>query len=314
MLVMIVTHTTVFFPHDPIAAPLWNWLHFAVPIFIFCSAYLFFQKHTDSPPHFWHYLQKRFIRLLVPYYLFLMVFLPIVFLIKPETITFKYFLASIFLFAGVDINWLVLLFLMITILLPFIIYTWKHARILFWSFFLLSLGSSVDILFFDTPLPYRVIMWIPWSLILYGTFFYIQREKKHKSMRVPLIFFLILFGILYLVQELRGATTIFIHNKYPPNLFYLSYGVFVTIVLTRIMKPIGTFAPIFSILHFFSKNSYQIYFVHYIVLTGIAVSLPNNAWHWTTFTLAVITFTVFLQYLLIIITKKVSLLRNPYRI
>ncbi|MBI3887543.1 acyltransferase family protein [Candidatus Microgenomates bacterium] len=118
MLVMILTHTTVFFLQDPSANFLWNWSHFAVPIFVFCSVYLFFQKSLYDKIAFWSFVKKRFVRLLIPYYWFLLFFLIILFFTKPETLSIKYLLQSIFVIGGVDINWLVLLFMMITIILP----------------------------------------------------------------------------------------------------------------------------------------------------------------------------------------------------
>src|SRR6266403_5134039 len=83
MIVIILTHTTAFFPGDKVAYLLWNWSHFAVPIFLFCSAYLFLKKSDDKPLHFFSYLKKRVVRLLLPYYLFFFFFLIALFFISP---------------------------------------------------------------------------------------------------------------------------------------------------------------------------------------------------------------------------------------
>src|SRR5690348_699826 len=73
MLVMIFLHTSVyFFSNGSYVAWLWNWGHFAVPVFIFCSVFLFFYK---SQKFSFSYLKKRLWRLLFPYYIFVFLFL-----------------------------------------------------------------------------------------------------------------------------------------------------------------------------------------------------------------------------------------------
>lgn len=297
MIVIIFTHATAFFPSDKLVSILWNWSNFAVPIFIFCSAYLFLQKSSDKPLHIFSYLKKRFIRLLLPYYIFLVFFLIVISLLSSELFTIKYIWQSILVIGGVDINWLVLLFLYITIILPFFVWSQKKNPFLFWMFFTLSLSSSIFLLFARLDIPYKFIMWLPWSLIVYFTWFYIKYEQKKVvllwSFLASCLLFIMSFGV---VQSLHHSTVL-IHNKYPPNILYLSYGVAVLLGLTFVAKYLFSQKYVLQFINFFSKYSYSIYFLHYLLLTVFVTFMAELGLNWLTLFLLVLSSTVLLQYL-----------------
>src|SRR2546430_9164708 len=45
----------------------------------------------------------------------------------------------------------------------------------------LSLGSTFWLLFFHFSFAYKFVMWLPWSIMLYFTLFYIKRSEEHTS-------------------------------------------------------------------------------------------------------------------------------------
>jgi hypothetical protein len=112
LLAVIFIHCLAYYLSDNVAHTLWNYSQFAVQVFVFCSGYLFFKKFigTNTQPSF-NYLFSRIKRLLVPYYIFLVTFIPIIYLTQRKKITFTFLLENILVKDGIDINWLVLLFI-----------------------------------------------------------------------------------------------------------------------------------------------------------------------------------------------------------
>jgi peptidoglycan/LPS O-acetylase OafA/YrhL len=319
IIVMIITHTTAFFPHDKIASAIWNWSHFAVPIFIFCSSYLFFKKSSDEAslissnkpsvtpqingakesksPAILPYLKKRIIRLLIPYYIFLFFFLLSLLLFTPKILTAKYIVQSIFLIGGTDLNWLVLLFLYIAILLPFIDLFFKRNKVLFWLYFLISFGSTLLLLIYHPSVSYKSYMWVPWSIVPYFTLFYVHFENKPKKLISIYFLLFFLFLITYFLLLSLSHSVILIHNKYPPNIFYLSYGLFILLALSYLLKFFVNNKIVSAVFNFFSVYSYQIFFLHYIILTVFATFITRLSLNWISYTSAVFGVTVILQLL-----------------
>ena len=59
MIVMILTHATAYFPNDIVSFTLWNWSNFAVPIFLFCSVYLFIKKIWIATGSLYFFFEKN---------------------------------------------------------------------------------------------------------------------------------------------------------------------------------------------------------------------------------------------------------------
>lgn len=312
MIVIIFTHSAAFFPNDKLISILWNWSNFAVPVFIFCSVYLFLQKYLDRSINLVIYFKKRLSRLLLPYYVFLCMFLLLLPFVSPQLLSFKYIWQSVAVIGGVDINWLVLLFIYITILSPFFVWSLKKASILFWTFFVCSFGSTVILLFYPITFPYKFVLWLPWGLMLYVTWFYIRFEHKQKLLIWMFICSLVLFIISFILLQSLSKSTILIHNKYPPNLLYLSYGITVLLGLTFISKYLFSHRFIQYWINFFSKYSYSIFFLHYFILTFFAAYIKQIHFNGISLFLSVLITTVCLQKFYIWLeTKEVT--KNIYR-
>ena len=296
MIVMILTHATAYFPSDRIAFTLWNWSNFAVPIFLFCSVYLFIKKYEDKPLPLFAFLRKRFVRLLVPYYLFLPLFLIVLLIVSPEKVTIQYILQSIFIIGGVDINWLVLLFLMLTIILPIFIWTYQKARVLFWFFFIASFACATFLLVGRFDFSYKFIMWLPWSLVLFFTLLYIRFEKRRKVLIGIFLVSSFIFLTTYFFQIAQHHSTVLIHNKYPPNLLYISFGLSILLFLSLSERVLFSNAKVLKIIKFFSNYSYSIYFIHYTFLIIFAAYIKTFQLNWLTLFIVVLVATVLLQY------------------
>ncbi len=314
MLAMIALHTFVFFLGDSkIILYSWNYLQFAVPLFVFCSAYLFFNKNEFGlvEHNFFRYVKKRFIRLLQPYYIFMLFFFVAVWIRQPQVLTWQYVLRSITLTGGVDIDWLVLLFIYLVFLMPFITVTYYKKKILFWLFGLLSLISSVLFFFWHLPFDYRYSMWLPWSTVLFYTFFMVLKDKKKYFYPVSLLISGLFFILFYVLALALHHPVSLYDNKYPPNILFLSYGIFSIAFLYLVARRgVFGFSPLKQLLFFLSTYSYSIFFIHYLLLYLISGTFSWIHFTAITFFLVVLVSSLVIQQGWNFLSKQILRLRQ----
>jgi len=306
MFVMIFLHTSAYFLSVPLVFLLWNYSEFAVPIFIFCSSYVFFMK--KYPIHTWQdifaHIKKRLLRLLIPYYVFAVVFILIERIKEPSKLTYQYVFKNLFVVGGISINWLVLLFICFTFLMPFILYLHTKRGVLFYLFMLISGISAFLLMLYRFPLDYRFIFWLPWSLLVIFSLFVVENE--HKKWFFPAMFFfwmIVFFTLQNLQVSLHHSITMY-DNKYPPNLYHLAFGIFSTIGLYVIAKKgIFSLPLIKSLLLFLSKNSYSLFFIHWLVIYVMTVFF-HFTFTWVSFFTTVFLFSIVMQ----IVLNRLSLL------
>lgn len=291
ILIIILIHSCVSFLNNKLAFIIWDYSQFAVVVFIFCSAFIFFAREPHiNLSNFLKYFMRRLWRLLPTYYVFVAIYLFFSAVFDKQIITGKTILQNIFLFGGVDFNWLVLLFIYLTAIMPVVYFLYNKNRLLFYSSGLLTLISSILFIFYR-PLNYRIIMWLPWSLILYFTLIILKNKDNKK--------FLFSLAVMCLVVFLSLKFTIIkgtqFQNKYPPNLYHLSYGIFSLILLYFIsgLKLFNT-GLIKKFLYFLSLNSYTIFFTHIIIIFLITVPLKLKL-NWYSFFFAVLSLTILAQ-------------------
>ena len=86
ILLMIVMHINPYFPKLFFTGWMWSWGQWVVPAFILCSIAVD-TSDIQNIQDYLRYLWKRGIRLLVPYYLWLMTFFFLIVLVGHYTIT-----------------------------------------------------------------------------------------------------------------------------------------------------------------------------------------------------------------------------------
>lgn len=275
MLAMIVIHACSYFLKDKTTYLIWNYLQWAVPLFVFSSFYVFFSRSKKID------IKKRIFRLLKPYYIFLFFYFGLLFFFEKKNFNLNYLSANIFLYKGVDFNWLVLLYVYFTFLMPVVLWM-KNKKYLFYGFFVLSFLSSIYFIF--QPFNYRLIMWLPWSVFMYFTIFFFKNEKNIKLLNFTAVISLFVFILLYWVEVRIGHNLSHFANKYPPTLYHLSYGIFWVIILYRLSQ-LKVFASslVSKFLDFMSLNSYTLYFIHTLVLFVMVWTKYFTQWNWFMF-------------------------------
>lgn len=298
---VILLHTNAYFLHNKTAYLVWDYGQFAVPVFIFCSSYIFFQrKEHHHYKYIISYFKKRFFRLVIPYYAFLVI---VFFLMwKKHELWSTYVWQSIFLYKGVDINWLVLLFLQFSILMPLLAYIENKIKPVFFLYVVFALGSSVWLMFSPISLDYRFVMWLPWSLFIIFSLYFIRYEKQKLFLAGGVIFSLFVFFLLRYIQIKTNHSLIMFNNKYPPNLYHISYGVlsvFVLYVLTE--RNVFSWFPVNKIFHFLSRYSFSLYFIHWLVIDVIFKFYYDSVFsklNWEGFFIVVFVISIFIQWIL----------------
>lgn len=292
---VIFIHALAYYLNDKTAHFLWNYSQFAVQVFVFCSGYIFFVKYVPQTNFNWiSYFIKRIKRLIIPYYIFLLLFLPIVFFTEPKKIQIPFIIDNLLVKDGIDINWLILLFIQLTLVTIFLKYAINKKRILFYLYTALSFLSSFIFLFYVPPINYKLYMWLPWSLILIYCYYFTAHEKNKKFfIWTAFIFLGVYISTLVLKQRIDGKL-VFFDNKYPPNTYYLFYGLFSLNILYLLIQK-DLFKPFQKFLSFLSIHSYELFFIHYAAIYIVSTRFPYTTLHWSVFFIIILFLSVGIQ-------------------
>lgn len=278
---------------SPLTNFIWNYLHFIIVAFIFCSGYVmyaFYAPKLTTVATVFSWYKKRLIRLLLPFYWYLLAHFSLM-LLFPKFFSglglqfnLKFIVQSITLVGGINLNWLPLLFLQLAVLFPLLVLLWKKQKIIFWLYCLVVFFITVGFSIWQFPYShYRAVMWIPWSLFLVLPWYFVEREKQSTVIKKYMLLSLggfVGFLSLFIIWKHVGRSVTLIDNKYPPNFFYIFYemfGSFLILTFAKIQllqrKYIGNF------IEFLSRSSYALFFIHYIVFDFIFTINKLFLWH-----------------------------------
>lgn len=305
MFAMMVIHSISYFFSDKLSFYIWDYNQWAVPVFFFCSFYLYFKKLKNIP--FFSYLKKRLSRMFIPYYIFLIFYYVLLYFFdKNKFFNLNYLKANIFISGGLDFNWLVLAFAYFVFLMPFISWLKKY-KYFYYGFFLLSITASVYFIF--NPINYRLTMWLPWSTLIFFSIFFIKNEKNWKKLFLTAALGIIIFFILRVVEIKIGHNLTQYSNKYPPTLYHLSYGIFsIVIIFWLSKKNFFSYFNFDKLLNFLSLYSYSLYFIHILIMYLLNwLHLKSSSWF--IFFIFIITGSSIIQLSLNQINKKLNLFK-----
>lgn len=251
----------------------WNWLHFVEVAFVFCSGYVLTALYKDkltslSMTFSWY--KKRLLNLLVPYWIYLavhyllMFFFPGFFSGLGLKLSSEFIIKSVTLVEGIDLSWLPLLFMQLTLLFPILLFLSNKRKLLI-AFILLIVGFITFFTLFTFPRSdYRWVMWIGWSLVLMLSMYISKKDDSKKLGLISLMSLIGFIGLSLILSDFHKSLQL-TDNKYPPNFYFLAYGMIFTPLLI-IMSKIPLVGRLKSFYKFLSVNSYALYFIHYIVL------------------------------------------------
>jgi len=303
MIIMILTHSLVPYFGLKNIFLFWDLIQFAVPIFVFCAGYLFFAKTLEIKDfNSWLYIKKRIVRVFFPFFIFFLVYLLILFITQSKNLNLIFIYKSLSLTGGIDINWLVLLFIQFAFLFPFLRYLIIKKSFLTPIYYLLSTISALYILFPNYQLlttHYKLFMFLPWSLIIIYSYFFYKHKDNKKIIYSAIISGTIIFIISYLIKSFYSSSLGLFANKYPPNLYYLSYGFTIMNILYLFFSKITNHQSLITdhCILFISANSYSLFFIHYLVIYLLRYFGISKSIHWSLFFLTVTLISLLIQFL-----------------
>lgn len=280
---MIVMHINPSFPQYAWANFIWNIGQWVVPAFILCSIAVD-RENVQSFKGYVSYLIKRLKRLLVPYYLWLISYLFLTVVLGGKVLTFSYVWKNILLVGGSNYNWLIFLFVIVTVAVPVLRFIAHKSEV--WSVLFYFVAASVSVIFVQNRsyfnANYRWWMIIPWWGITLAVILLLQWWKKKRYANIAALFItsLSVYWYWYLYFLRNGASTHTFPHKYPPDIYFFNFGIWSVIVafvltffLARRLNPSGYIS---RFLTFTSKFSYTIFFVHILVLYVVGLQFNGK--------------------------------------
>ncbi|PIZ62634.1 hypothetical protein COY16_03815 [Candidatus Roizmanbacteria bacterium CG_4_10_14_0_2_um_filter_39_13] len=266
VILMILIHATAYFLDQKYVYILWDYSHFVVPLFIFCSAYVAFQRKDAGSISFTQ-IFKRLRRLLIPYYIFTIVLILLFGFVLHKEVSYQFILNWLLLGSERDVGWLVVLFVYVIFLIPIIVRAAKFH--LLRKFLMKTVWLIPILLLFAPPIEsFRFMMWLPWTAFLIFVYWFTQEEEKRWFPWYALVLFTIGFFLSRFILIFNSHTLVFTENKYPPNFYYLSYGT-VLITFLYYFHRFLTRKKLFTSwlqkwFDFLSRHSYSLFFIHFL--------------------------------------------------
>jgi len=266
----------------------WNYTHFAMVLFLFCSGYLFYRQTATiiwSPRTYLTWIKKRALRLVGPYYGFLSLHF-ILWYVFPRlfsglglTKSADFVLSSI-IFRGVDYGWLPLLFLEIMLVSPMLLMLYRSKTTKAGTILLFFVSTVIFLFYPRQGMDYRLVMWVPWSFIVLMSFRYAELEQSASKTRAVITTgaaAAVLFALgSAAFPSFRLPLTLTLH-KYPPDIWFLSYGIAVgSILLFAAPARILNTGYVRTAIRWISIHSYQLFYIHYIMTDIVKTIHPET--------------------------------------
>lgn len=302
LLGVIAIHTLSFHLSNSLTLWWWNFLQFVVVAFVFCSGFVgaHYQDDLSTLQSWLPWYKKRIGRLYIPFlvYFFIHFFL---FILFPSTFSHfgmqksvSFFIGSLLLLWGTNTNWLPLIFIELTLFLPIIFFCMKKK--LLWIYLTFAfLVTSYFTLFHFSYAYYRFVMWVPWSFIfLIGIYNYLKPSFKN-FITMSIVSGCVFLGSTSLLL-LQHRSLIFYDNKYPPNFYYLSFGILGTLLFASLFSYLNLPNSVQRITSYVSQNSYALFFIHYIVLDFFESTLLSKLYLAEIVMVAIVSIFLFITY------------------
>jgi fucose 4-O-acetylase-like acetyltransferase len=219
--------------------------NFDVSLMVISSGILFSYSTQNKPFSFWKYLKVRIPRLIAPVWAFIIFYFasayPIsLFLQQPYPFSIKDFWQGLILVGGSSYFWIIRVFILVAMLSPVLVKLQKRlkhnekfslALILIYIAYeaIHSLILIFDInLFFMSAIFHNYISYVIPYGFLFGLGMVLAQSTDRFSMLILGIFlFIFLAFSIYSLYDL-GHLISTQRFKYPPELYYLSYGIFLS--------------------------------------------------------------------------------------
>lgn len=247
---------------------------FDVPLMVIISAILAqksYNKRIQSGMSIKTYYISRFKRLVFPTWIFLTIYFVICAICNETHESVEYYLYSFGLTRyGIGYVWIILIYLYCAALIPLfnkMPFNVKNVVIIIICYF------AYEIMFYyNIGTQSRFILSTLYYIVPYGTItfigFHFNSMKTYTKKIIALTSGIIFILLMAYYWVSRGIPQLVSIVKYPPRMYYLSYGVFCSFVLLLLCEKNTNCNKIFehSIIKFISSHSMWIYLWHILAI------------------------------------------------
>jgi fucose 4-O-acetylase-like acetyltransferase len=266
--------------------------NFDVPLMVIVSGSLFYSSSYNKNSTLLTYLYKRIPRLIAPVWLFLsfyFVSIYVAFYLLGKNYPFslqKDIINSFLLLDGIGYVWIIRVFILMAVISTLLLNLYKSCRsknhyfavLLFIYFFyeiLLAIFTKINLensLFFSSLIRNYIFYTISYGC-LFGLGIALPTMKRKSILVVAGVFLTaFLIGAIYLYYT-QGVIPLTQNFKYPPKFYYLSYGIFMSMLTFSVVDLIYTKYNlnnpenrIIQAIVFISKSTLWIYLWHIFFL------------------------------------------------
>ena len=274
--------------------------NFDVPLMILISGYLAvgsLKRDLKKDHPFLRYYWKRITRLLLPTWVFLIIFFAVMSFFPTDGMypySTDYIINSFLLLDGMKYVWIIRIFLICAFITPVIYYfdrienDYLQFLILLAIYILYEIAIYMQINEMNIIFEFILAYVVPYGIIyLLGM---ITTKTSYKTDRnISLIFLATLLVVGYILYANTGIVQYTQIMKYPPRIYYISYALFVSFLLFSIFKKADLKGNRF--ITFCSESSLWIYLWHALFVTVIPLIFGELDWILTFFMVVICAIT-----------------------
>lgn len=270
----------VIFAHVNPPNVLFQLRNFDVPLMVIISGFLFGNNELGKQFNLLDYLKKRFLRLIVPVWVFLALyflcyFVSCLFLHIRFPFSILTIGSTFALWSGIGYVWIIRVFFSVAVLGPLFVNKLMNKDNKFVLFLLFYVLYELTFFIFNLYIPLGGIKTLATGLLFntmgylliftLGVIFYKHQQLLNKMSFKPLIFcFVILFMAEILTYVKSGDIIDFQYYKYPPRTLYLFYSLLISLVAIKYHYLFNKISNTFfiNIISFIGSSTLWIYLWH----------------------------------------------------
>ncbi|MCI8412252.1 MAG: acyltransferase [Clostridia bacterium] len=260
------------------------------------------------------YIKKRFIRLIIPVWIFLTFFFigAIAFSYPNIPYSFKDILNSYLLIDGIGYVWIYRIYLLGTISIPILLNIKEKMGNKKYNIILIFIYILYEIIYFligDKGIFLKNVIYyiIPYGICI-SLGLQLKKLNNKKIIKLLITFLLIFFIMLIIYFNINGTFITTNKYKYPPRLYYLSYAIALSLLAYYLVNR----KNIFNIkerlntkfITFIGSHTMWIYLWH--ILYIIVINYFLYSMHWIIKFLIVLLLSIFTTYIQSRLVKKVK--------
>ena len=253
--------------------------NFDVVLLIIVSSYLGYTTYKNNS--YIKYAFKRFERLIIPTWIFLILFFILSFLLNIENYSFKTIIDTFILNEGIGYVWVIRIYFLISLLVPLcLVISGKKNKTCIYIltiiiYVIYELLNTIGI-FENHIILYFFGYIIPCFVLIIVSLYLFSASKKSIFIFSILNFILFVLTGLYLYKK-TGIIQLTNIHKYPFRIYYLSYALMLSSLIILFFKN-EKICKYFNnrFVLFISKNSLWIYLWHILIVT--IVNNNNVIW------------------------------------